>query len=204
MVYIGVLEQSRFLNSGFTEIIVLYLSGNSYNDLSPFQHPVTVNGTVPISNGSYIFPGNADSYFSIPYNDNFYIGEGSFSISFDVKLNTTSNHYVLSLTPNNTSRGLSIFLNSNSIRFNYVTSETGSTLNKSSVIPDSDFLDTHQTFKIEKINETFNFYYKNNLINQTSINDFFVHSVPLRIGRQTVAFSFLNASIKNILIKRLV
>lgn len=92
MVYIGILEQSNFLknNADLIEKVELFLSGRTYNDLSPNQHPVSIVGDVPLIEDSYNITKTSNvffrsNYLEVPNSFSFDLADNYFYFEFEIK-----------------------------------------------------------------------------------------------------------------------
>lgn len=209
LVYLGILEEQN--NEQYFDELILDLPGNDYTDDSIYSHPVTVNGAVPIVNTAYSFSGNVNNYLSINYHPAFDLADKGFDISFDLKVNQATTHNILS-TRDALSDGFSIVLLTNqAIRFSY-RSLNGAIVNSDFNIPNNNYLNSTQNFKISSRKSgnifTREFYYNNVSINNNTANSLATGTVvtnpttTLKIGRTNGTQSPLNGIISNIKIRK--
>lgn len=208
MVFLGVLEQSRYLNSGFEELTLLLLLGNNYSDSSSFNHPVSVIGSVPLNNGGYTFSHTGDNYLEIPNSPVFDIGTDYFYIQFD--LHFLSGYRDINFINKFGASGDRSF-RTRLFNSSILIAVDGLGIRSSLSFSDPDFLTSFQTFKIEKLpsptqptrNDAFLFYYKNQLISFREISrniPVLSTTTPLRVGRQEYGNKYASEfALKNIM-----
>ena len=213
MVYIGILEQSRYINSGFTEQIILFLSGNSYNDLSPFQHSVNIVGSVPLRNGGYNITQPASNYLEIPNHPEFLFGSNYFKIQFELYASRSIYNINIVNLYGNSENSYATRLFGSSLNFIY-SSSGASGSSTSQTISNNNYLNSFQTIQIERLPsptrptqfDAILFSYNNSSIGFREIGknvSFFNSTQPLTIGRNQLGNNFTeDYTLRNIQISR--
>lgn len=200
----GILDQSKFLDSGGQETVVLQLLGNDYQDTSGFNHTVNIVGSVPINNGGFNITHNGDNYLEIPDHPEFNFADKDFYIQLDFKsigANINTAHFFSQHDSGDTAYYIRFGTSGNNSVVHTHSINGSSASVTSATLPDTDFLSSFQTLKILKATnpnnsntDAFLYYYKGNLIQIVSsiYGNFTLHnsSAPIRIGKHIVGSKF--------------
>lgn len=165
LVFLGILEQSAIEEEILG--IVLDLRGDTLNDLSLANHTVIPDG-VTIDNDSYRFDGQ--SKITIPDNETWNFKNYNFTISLEVKLDRQSTAWLIGqqgLHPQGDAHPSFYLLIRNSNDFGFIYKQVdGNGDFRVYSLPDTDYLNSFQEFKIEKNNNIIKHFYKGNLLGQ--------------------------------------
>ena len=200
----GILDQSKFLDSGGQETVVLQLLGNNYQDTSGFNHTVNIIGNVPINDGGFNITHNGDNYLEIPDHPEFDFADKDFYVQLDFKSigsNINTAHFFSQHNSSDTAYHLRFGTSGNNLlAFTHSINGTSGSI-VSATLPDTNFLTDFQTLKILKTtnpniptSDAFLFYYNDTLINiaNSIYGNFtlFNSSAPIRIGKHIVGSKF--------------
>lgn len=213
----GILDQSKFLDSGGQETVVLQLLGNNYQDTSSYNHTVNIVGSVPINNGGFNITHVGDNYLEIPDHPAFSLGTDDFYIQYDFKSlssNIDSAHFFSQYNPGDIAYAVRSTSSSTSVTYS-INGSGGSGVSAS--YPDTNYFTDFQTVKILKTDhpnfnsDAFLFYYNDVLIGTSNViyganTAIYDSGAPIRIGKHIIGLKYgsVNFVIKNIKLVKII
>lgn len=171
------------LRPGNPEDAVLYLYGDRFVDLSKYNNTVNVDSNITIENTSYRFNASNNAISFNPSNL-WELGTSDFSIEVEAKI------------PGLGDRAENYFLSrkiDNSLRFNFLFYlDNGGTISfrvdqnvVSAILPDTDYRNSFQVFKVSRVNGELTLYYKGNSLLTRSMGEIPTANTELKIGKDT-------------------
>jgi uncharacterized protein (TIGR02217 family) len=191
LVYLGILEEQPSILYADS---ILVLPGNNYTDLSPLNKSVSGSSMAIVNNsfsfngfGSYlrIHSGNSLNLNVIDFNfesSDFSIAVEAYLLSLKA-LNVFGGMWSVNTSTNQFFRFL--LTNTGQLRLNLITS-TNTGINVVGTVPDSDYLNSFQSFKCERVGNLINLYYKGQQLVSQNIGNIAIKTItnqPYFIGR---------------------